>query len=140
MLRINDHTQIPLSEIEFTAVRAQGPGGQHVNKTNSAVHLRFDVTASSLPDVAKQKILALPDRRLTGEGVIIIKSQSSTSQHRNKQAALARLAEMLTTALKPIKRRRPTKPTYGAIKRRLKAKTIRSGVKQNRRRPSGQED
>ena len=140
MLRINDHIRIPLSEIELTAVRAQGPGGQHVNKTNSAIHLRFDVTTSSLPDTAKQKILAMSDRRLTGDGVIIIKSQSSASQHRNKQAALERLREMLATALKPVKKRRPTKPSKGAIKRRLKAKTIRSGVKKGRRRPSGQED
>jgi len=140
MLRVNDHTQIPLSEIEFTAVRAQGPGGQHVNKTNSAIHLRFDVTASSLSDGQKQKILAISDHRLTEAGVIIIKSQSTSSQLRNKQAALARLTEMLSSALKPVKRRRPTKPTYGAVKRRLKKKTIRSGVKKSRRRPSGQED
>ena len=129
MLRINDHTQIPLSEIELTAVRAQGPGGQHVNKTNSAVHLRFDVTASSISDGQKQKILAISDHRITDAGVIIIKSQSTSSQLRNKQAALARLTEMLSTALKPIKHRRPTKPTYGAIKRRLKKKTQRSQIK-----------
>ena len=140
MLKVNNHTQIPLSEIELTAVRAQGPGGQHVNKTNSAVHLRFDVMASSLPDVAKQKILTLSDHRLTGQGVIIIKSQSTSSQFRNKQAALERLREMLATALKPVKKRRPTKPSKGSVKRRLKAKTIRSGVKKNRRRPSGQDD
>ncbi len=139
MLKINDHTQIPLSEIEFTAVRAQGPGGQHVNKTNSAVHLRFDVTASSLSGAAKHKILAISDRRLTDGGVIIIKSQSTSSQLRNKQAALARLSEMLATALKPVKRRRPTKPTYGAVKRRLKKKTERSQIKTSRKKP-GRED
>lgn len=139
MLKINDHTRIPLSEIELTAVRAQGPGGQHVNKTNSAIHLRFDVMASSLSDAAKQKVLTMSDRRLTGEGVIIIKSQSTSSQHRNKQAALARLTEMLSTALKPVKRRRPTKPTYGAVKRRLKKKTQRSQIKTTRRKP-GRDD
>ena len=121
-------------------MRAQGPGGQHVNNTNSAVHLRFDVMASSLSDAVKQKILTMSDRRLTEAGVIIIKSQSTSSHHRNKQAALARLIEMLAAALKPVKRRRPTKPSKGAIKRRLKVKAIRSGVKKNRRRPSGQED
>lgn len=139
MLRINDHTQIALSEIEFTAVRAQGPGGQHVNKTNSAVHLRFNVTASSLSDAQKQKILAISDRRLTGDGVIIIKSQSTASQMRNKQAALARLAEILAGALKPVKRRRPTKPSKGAIKRRLKKKTQRGQIKTMRKKP-GQDD
>jgi len=136
MLRVNSHTQIPLSEVELTAVRAQGPGGQHVNKTNSAVHLRFDVMASSLSDAAKQKILALSDRRLTAEGVIIIKSQSTASQMRNKQAALARLAELLASALKPTKKRRPTKPSKGAIKRRLKKKTQRSQLKTSRKKPA----
>jgi len=135
MLKVNDHTRIALSEIEFTAVRAQGPGGQHVNKTNSAIHLRFDVTASSLSDAQKQKILAISDRRLTDGGIIIIKSQSTASQLRNKQAALARLSEMLATALKPIKKRRPTKPSKGAVRRRLKKKTERSQIKSTRKKP-----
>jgi ribosome-associated protein len=139
MLKVNDHISVSLSEIEFTAVRAQGPGGQHVNKTNSAVHLRFDVTASSLSDAQKQKILAISDRRLTDSGIIIIKSQSTASQLRNKQAALARLSEMLATALKPIKKRRPTKPSKGAIKRRLKKKTERGQIKATRRKP-GRDD
>lgn len=139
MLRINDHTRIPLSEIEFSAVRAQGPGGQHVNKTNSAVHLRFDVMASSLPEAQKQKILTMSDHRLTDAGIIIIKSQSSTSQHRNKQAALERLREMLAAALKPVKIRRPTKPSKGAVKRRLEKKSQRSQLKTSRRKP-GRDD
>jgi len=139
MLKINDHTHIPLSEIDLSAVRAQGPGGQHVNKTNTAVHLRFDVCASSLSEPAKQKILALSDRRLTANGVIIMKSQSSSSQLRNKQAALVRLSEMLATALKPVKKRRPTKPSKGAVKRRLKRKTERGQIKASRRKP-GRDD
>jgi len=139
MLKINDHTYIPLSEIDLSAVRAQGPGGQHVNKTNTAVHLRFDVTASSLSEAQKQKIMAVSDRRLTGDGVIIIKSQSSSSQMRNKAQALERLAEMLAAALKPIKRRRPTKPSKGSIKRRLKKKTQRGQIKATRKKP-GRED
>lgn len=139
MLRINDHTRIPLSEIEFSAVRAQGPGGQHVNKTNSAVHLRFDLMASSLPEAQKQKILTMYDHRLTDAGIIIIKSQSSTSQHRNKQAALERLREMLAAALKPVKIRHPTKPSKGAVKRRLEKKSQRSQLKTSRRKP-GRDD
>ncbi len=139
MLKINDHTHIPLSEIDLSAVRAQGPGGQHVNKTNTAVHLRFDVRASSLSEASKQKILAIRDRRLTGDGVIIIKSQSSSSQMRNKAQALERLREMLAHALKPVKKRRPTKPSKGSIKRRLKKKTQRGQIKATRRKP-GRED
>ena len=139
MLKVNNHTQIPLSEIEFTAVRAHGPGGQHVNKTNTAIHLRFDVMASSLPEAAKQKILAISDRRLTDAGIIIIKSQSTASQQRNKQAALARLSEMLAAALKPIKKRKPTKPSKAAVQRRLKKKNQRSQIKTMRRKP-GRDD
>ena len=139
MLKVNNHTQIPLSEIEFTAIRSQGPGGQSVNKTNSAIHLRFDVMASSLSRSAKQKILAISDRRLTSDGIIIIKSQSARTQLRNKQQALERLKEILAEALKPVKRRRPTKPTKGAVRRRLKKKTQRSQIKTTRRKP-GRED
>ena len=139
MLKINNHTHIPLSEIEFTAIRSQGPGGQSVNKTASAIHLRFDVMASSLPYAAKQKVLSISDRRLTSDGVIIIKSQSARTQLRNKQQALERLKEILASALKTVKHRRPTKPTKGAVRRRLKKKTMRSQIKSSRKRP-GRDD
>ena len=136
MLAINSHTNIPLSEIDLSAIRAQGPGGQNVNKVNSAVHLRFDVRASSLNDAQKQKVLAIHDTRLTAEGVIVIKAQSARTQARNKDEALRRLAALLRDALKPVKKRRPTKPSYGAIKRRLKKKTERSQTKNLRKKPS----
>ena len=139
MLRINDHTHIPLSEIEFTAIRSQGPGGQNVNKVNSAIHLRFDVMASSLSDMQKQKTLAISDRRLTGDGVIIIKAQSHRTQDRNRHAALERLREIIISALKTRKARRPTKPSKGAIARRLKKKTVRSQIKTTRKKP-GRDD
>jgi ribosome-associated protein len=116
-------------EVEFSAVRSQGPGGQNVNKVSSAVHLRFDVQASSLPQDIKDRVLALADQRINKLGVIVIKAQSARSQEQNKADALARLNELVAAAAAVQKPRRATKPTYGAKQRRLQGKSIRAGIK-----------
>jgi ribosome-associated protein len=118
-----------MAEIEFSAIRASGPGGQHVNKISSAIQLRFDVNASSLLEGQKQRILEFRDSRISDSGVIVIKAQNHRSQERNKSDALDRLKDILAKALKPKVVRRPTRPSQGAVRRRLKAKTIRSEVK-----------
>ena len=133
-LRINERVSIPLSELEFSAVRSQGPGGQHVNKVNSAVELRFTIASSSIPEDMKSRLFAVSDRRLNSAGVIVIKSGSHRSQLRNKDEALERLADMIRKATIRQKPRRPTKPTYGSVKRRLEHKTRRSSVKSLRGR------
>jgi len=129
MLIITSRIQIPLPEIDMSAMRAQGAGGQNVNKTSTAVHLRFDVRASSLPPACKERLLRLADQRITRNGVIVIKAQQFRSQEQNRDDALARLQTLVRAALIIPRIRKPTKPTRAAGIRRVDGKTKRGQLK-----------
>ena len=123
---------IPPDEVEFSAIRAQGAGGQNVNKVSSAAHLRFDIAASSLPDLLQERLLALGDQRISKDGVIVIKAQVFRSLEKNRAEALRRLEELISSVAETPKPRRPTKPTKASVTRRMDDKARRGAVKAQR--------
>ncbi|WP_416768869.1 alternative ribosome rescue aminoacyl-tRNA hydrolase ArfB [Sulfurimonas sp. ST-25] len=122
MLTISNNVSLSEDEIEIEAIRAQGSGGQKVNKTSAAIHLRFDIAASSLPEFYKERLLALKESRITKEGIVVIKSQQHRSREQNKEEALERLAELIKSVNVSKKKRIATKPTKGSVKKRLQSK------------------
>ncbi|MEJ2501237.1 MAG: alternative ribosome rescue aminoacyl-tRNA hydrolase ArfB [Campylobacterales bacterium] len=134
MLKISNTVTLDEDEIEITAIRASGSGGQKVNKTSAAIHLRFDIAASSLPEFYKERLLELKDKRITKEGIIVIKSQQHRSLEQNKEEAILRLAELIKSVNVPQKKRVATKPTKGSVKRRLASKKKHGEKKQLRKK------
>ena len=132
MVKINDRISIPDDEIKLSAIRSQGAGGQNVNKLATAIHLRFDIAASSLPEHVKKRLLALSDQRITADGTIVIKAQSYRTQDKNREDAVSRLRDLILEATQVRRKRIPTRPGKAAKERRLDAKKKRSDVKKLR--------
>ncbi|QLQ31620.1 MAG: aminoacyl-tRNA hydrolase [Candidatus Thiothrix singaporensis] len=132
MLKFSNTIQIPAEEIDFQAIRAQGSGGQNVNKVSTAIHLRFDICASSLPETWKEKLLAFPDQRISSDGIIVIKAQTHNSQEKNRSDALERLHQLILDATKVQKKRKATRPTRSSQIKRVDSKKKRSQIKAGR--------